>query len=362
MANTTILVIEDDADARMMYAIMLRSWGYEVLEADSGETGIKLAQQHKPDLIILDIMMPDMDGYEVCSRLRSNTNFHRIPIIFLSALDAMSDRIKGYTTGADDFITKGQVDYRELGVRIQAALSRTDRINETKGPARKGSVIGLTSLRGGVGVSTIAVNLAQYAGSASPWPVMLIDMAFPVGSLSLWSGLAGPRHTVELLSRPPAEINLALIDKFSVDHVQGFRFIPGPSTLTDYSGIRQESVERMLNLLMQEGYFVILDMGRSTMSLQWEIPSMCDWIGIVTSADPTSNTLASVLGEALPHNKVDPRALLLIYNDMTNRNPVDPSIGLPRNPDVFIPYENDVMEPDHRPYETLWSLITPTET
>lgn len=361
MANTTILVIEDDSDARMMYAIMLRSWGYDVVEAESGADGVNLAFQHKPDLILLDIMMPDMDGYEVCSRLRSNAAFHRIPIIFLSALDAMSDRIKGYTIGADDFITKGQVDYRELGARIQAALQRTDRINETRGPARKGNIVALCSLRGGVGVSTTTFNLAHYAAEISPWPVILIDLSFPVGSLSIWSGISGPRHTVELLSRSASEIDMKLIDKFSVDHIQGFRFIPGPSQITDYSAVRENSIARMLNVLMQEGYFVILDLGRTTLPLTWKIPAMCDWLGVLTTADPTASTMASILVGAFSRTN-DPRSVILIYNDLTNRNPVDPSIGLPRNPDVFIPYEANILEPDPRPYETLWSLMKSNES
>ena len=70
MPKTHILVIEDDDDARMMYGIMLRSWGYEVSEATTGREGIQAAERQPPDLILLDIMMPDMDGYEVCRQLR----------------------------------------------------------------------------------------------------------------------------------------------------------------------------------------------------------------------------------------------------------------------------------------------------
>ena len=125
MPKTHILVVEDDDDARMMYTIMLRSWGYEITEATTGGEGIRAAQKHKPDLILLDVMMPDMDGYEVCRQLRDDAQFHRVPILFLTALDAMDDRIKGYTLGGDDFLTKGHTDYKELGARIEAALKRT---------------------------------------------------------------------------------------------------------------------------------------------------------------------------------------------------------------------------------------------
>jgi pilus assembly protein CpaE len=358
MSKTHILVIEDDDDARMMYAIMLRSWGYEVSEATTGREGVRIALRQAPDLILLDIMMPDMDGYEVCQRLRTDPGFHRIPILFLTALDAMDDRIKGYTMGGDDFITKGQVDYKELGVRIKAALTRTTRFAESAESGGRGSVIGLLALRGGVGVSTLAMNLARYATTAADQPVILVDLALPVGSMSLWSGISGPRHTVSLLSRAPADIDMALISNYSLQNVYGSYFIPGPSTLTDLSGIRIQALKQMLQVLREEGYITILDLGRGTLPLMWRALLDCDWIGIVTSADTTSRAMAKMMMQTLPEQAIDPRALLLIFNDCTNQQPTDISLGLPRTPDVFVPYTEEFGDlADPSPFAHLWGLI-----
>jgi pilus assembly protein CpaE len=358
MAKTHILVIEDDEDARMMYAIMLRSWGYEVSEATTGRDGVKAALRQAPDLILLDIMMPDMDGYEVCRRLRSDPTFHRVPILFLTALDTMDDRIKGYTMGGDDFITKGHVDYKELGVRIKAALTRMTRFADSTETNGSGTVIGLLALRGGVGVSTLAMNLARYATTASDRPVILIDLGFPVGSMSLWSGITGPRNTVSLLSRAPAEIDMALISNYSLQNVYGSYFIPGPSTLTDLSGIRTQALKQMLQVLREEGYITILDLGRGTLPLMWRTMSDCDWIGLVTSADTTSRAMAKMMMQALPEQDIDPRSLLLIFNDSTNQQPTDISLGLPRTPDVFVPYTEEFGDlADPSPFAHLWDLI-----
>ena len=160
----------------------------------------------------------------------------------------MDDRIKGYTLGGDDFITKGQIDYKELGVRIKAALSRTERYLEpvTDEDHGIGSVLGFISLRGGVGVSTLALNFAQYISATGKQQSILIDLSLPVGSVSLWSGISGPRHTIALLSRPPSEIDIHLINNFSLQNVNGSYFIPGPPTLTDVSGVRIEAIERLL--------------------------------------------------------------------------------------------------------------------
>lgn len=365
MPKARILVIEDDDDARMMYSIMLRSWGYEIIEATTGGEGIRVAKKQKPDLILLDVMMPDMDGYRVCDQLRIDPEFQVVPILFLSALDAMDDRIKGYAIGGDDFITKGQVDYKELGARIQAAINRTKRIQPVASSVEKpgnGGSISLLSMRGGVGVSTIAVNLARQAATQNDSPIMLIDMAFPVGSISLWSGITGSRHIVELLSRPVTEMTLQNIRNFSLENVYGFSFIPGPPTITDMSGIRIEAVERMLHLLQQQGYFVILDLGRATLPLLWQVPSQCDWTAVVTSDERTSCSLANITMDSLVKQGVDPRSLLLLFNDMRGANPADISLGLPRSPDIFFPHTKNFQQlPKPSPLARLWALLTQTE-
>ncbi|HOT91988.1 MAG TPA: response regulator [Anaerolineae bacterium] len=356
MPKYRILVIEDDDDARMMYNIMLRSWGHEVAEATTGKEGLRIAQQLKPDLILLDIMMPDIDGYEVCRQLRSDPHFSTVPIIFFSALDAVDDRIKGYTIGGDDFITKGQIEHQELGARIQAALNRVQRLKlEAQTPkAKKGSVFGVLSLRGGVGVSTLALNLARHAAQWREQPTILLDLAFPVGSIGLWSGIEGARHSLELLSRNAADITLPQIQSFSLQDAHGFSFIPTPSVVMDLNSIRMETVQRTIGILREAGYFVIMDLGRGTLPLMWHIQSQCDWLAVVTSAETTSRALAGIALNTLPGKQ-----RLLIFNDATNAKPVDISLGLPHAPDVFIPYTQsfqDMREPS--PLSQLLSIVT----
>ncbi len=358
---TRILVVEDNDDAREMCNLMLRRLGYEVLNAVNGQEGLDIAQESVPDLILLDIMMPGMDGYEVCNRLRQNPIFRRVPIIFLTALDEIDDRVKAYTMGADDFLTKGQVTPRELEVRIKASLARTERLRESDAAGIAGSAVGLFSLRGGVGVSSLALNLAAYAVEHCNMPVMVIDMAFPVGSMGLWSGYTGKRHSVELLSNHPSELTLPQINHYALQHIQGFFVIPGPQTLVDLNTIQPGALEQVLTLLRKENYFVILDLGRPLPPLTWRVLRECDWTVAVTTPDITARKMASLALEMLPHQGIDQRKLLLLYNDITNVQPANPAIGLPRPPDAVVPYTPDlqglgnpgVMLP-------LWSLVEPT--
>ncbi len=102
----TILVIEDEAQTRKVLLNCLKFEGYKALEADNGRTGIKLAQKHHPDLIVCDIMMPDIDGYGVLSMLRQQLSTLAIPVIFLTAKVSMLDLRQGMDLGAEDYLTK----------------------------------------------------------------------------------------------------------------------------------------------------------------------------------------------------------------------------------------------------------------
>jgi len=116
----TILIVDDEPHIREIVGFALRQAGYETLEAEDGQQALLAEQSHKPDLIILDIMMPHMDGSEVCRRLRQHS---RVPIIFLSSRDDEIDRVLGLELGGDDYVTK-PFSPRELVARVKAVLRR----------------------------------------------------------------------------------------------------------------------------------------------------------------------------------------------------------------------------------------------
>ncbi len=122
-----ILVVEDENAIRFLLRENLEYEGYEVLDADNGATGFELAENEAPDLILLDLMLPQMSGMEVCKRLRASGN--QVPVIMLTARDQQMDKIIGLKTGADDYITK-PFDILELCARIEALLRRVGKPSE----------------------------------------------------------------------------------------------------------------------------------------------------------------------------------------------------------------------------------------
>jgi DNA-binding response OmpR family regulator len=123
MEKHRILIIEDNADTRRFLEAML-SKEFEVITAENGVIGIDFARNKNPDLIILDIMLPILSGYDACSLLKKDEKTKRIPIIFLSAKNSVSDITLGLTSGADDYLPK-PFDYKELLARVRARLRKT---------------------------------------------------------------------------------------------------------------------------------------------------------------------------------------------------------------------------------------------
>ena len=122
-----ILVIDDDLAISELVAVNLEMAGYDVSQAEDGIKGQALALQLQPDLIMLDLMLPKVDGFTVCQRLRRDERTAEIPILMLTALSQTQNKVEGFNAGADDYLTK-PFEVEELLARIRALLRRTDRI------------------------------------------------------------------------------------------------------------------------------------------------------------------------------------------------------------------------------------------
>lgn len=122
-----ILIVDDDRTIRMALRRHLENQGYIVTDATSGVEALKQFEQEMPDLVVSDVMMPEMDGFEFCRRLRATPSGQLIPFIFLSSLGELDDRIEGHQIGGDDYLIK-PFEPRELVAKIEAQLERSRRI------------------------------------------------------------------------------------------------------------------------------------------------------------------------------------------------------------------------------------------
>src|SRR5512136_2728938 len=153
-----ILIIDDDLDTLKLVGLMLQKQGYQIVAANNGPQGLTQAETENPDLILLDVMMPEMDGYEVTKRLRANPLTTNTPILMFTAKTQLDDKVTGFEAGADDYLTK-PTHPSELHAHVKALLARTSKgkLSTTPLPTDVPSMtIGVLAPRGGQGVSTVA--------------------------------------------------------------------------------------------------------------------------------------------------------------------------------------------------------------
>src|SRR4051812_29710095 len=118
-----VLIVDDDPDIQRLVSYNLTQAGFQVVTADTGRRALEIVQTHPPDLIILDLMLPDVDGIEVCRTLRQRENSRRIPVVMLTARSEEIDRVIGFELGADDYVMK-PFSPRELVLRVKSIFRR----------------------------------------------------------------------------------------------------------------------------------------------------------------------------------------------------------------------------------------------
>ncbi len=154
--ESTILIVEDDEPFRKLLGEQLEDEGYQVLHARDGVEGVQMVQQHRPDLVLLDVMMPRMDGWEVCHQVRQ---FSDVPIVILSGRLGERDKVRGLELGADDYITK-PFSPLEFMARVRAALRRGSQPVANNGIVRVDQRLVIDRTHGEVWVESRQVNLS----------------------------------------------------------------------------------------------------------------------------------------------------------------------------------------------------------
>src|SRR5450756_1979296 len=159
-----ILLIDDDLQSLKLIGLMLQRRGYAIVPAATGLEGLAKALTDTPDLVILDVMMDDLDGFEVCRRLRANPDTSRTPIIMFTAKSMVSDKVAGFQAGADDYLTK-PIHPNDLASRVETVLQRSRRFQSDSDSTDRARIVGFLGVKGGVGTTTLAMNVGAALAS-----------------------------------------------------------------------------------------------------------------------------------------------------------------------------------------------------
>jgi pilus assembly protein CpaE len=256
-----ILVVDDDPDTVKFINIMLSRLGYVVVAATSGMEALERVQTEHPDLIILDVMMPGMDGYEVSRNLRRNPKTATTPILMFTAKTTIEDKLAGYDAGVNLYLTK-PIHPIDLQANIRNLL--TQKLSKAEIAEDHGYVVGVLSATGGAGVSTIALNLAITYGKKFNVKVIAAEMRPGQGSWALDLNLSEPVGLVNLLGMELDDITADTVSKELIQTNFGIKILSASNqTEKVESAAATPQFERVIDQLKTLANLVVLDIGTS---------------------------------------------------------------------------------------------------
>ncbi len=317
---TTILVIDDDANTLRLIGYMLERGGYQVKQAGDGEDGLAKAFAQPPDLVIADVMMPGLSGYEVCERLRADARTAHVPIIILTARSQRVDQQTALESGADLYLSK-PVTPDELLTNIKELLSRpTDVPPPAAVKILAGRIISVFSLRGGVGVSSVAVNLAVALAQQYEDAVPLLDLSLAAGHAAIMLNLRPKRTVAHLLV---GRVDSEAIEKHLLPHPSGVRLLAAPPVPPPSGAIPADAVERLLEALKPHYSHIVVDTQSSLDDVTMSVLKASDTILLVFSPEVLSVQTTLATRQVLQHRGIAPEKMLLVLNQTM------PKPGLP---------------------------------
>jgi len=281
-----IIVVDDDPETLRLVGLMLQRQGYQIAPANNGTIALSLAHTEKPDLILLDIMMPDLDGYQVTQQLRANPETASIPVLMFTAKSQVEDKVIGYEVGADDYLTK-PIHPAELVAHVKALLSRRKPRDTTSTTGNRGTTIGLVAARGGIGVSTLTLNLAISYHNLTKDNVIAVELRPGHGSWAYDLGFSEPTGLNNLLQLKPNEITTSAIESELVRTVFGIRMLMASHQIADFHLVNAiPQIQSLLQQLPLMAELVLIDIGDPCLPDLDRAIAFCDEIMVVTEPYP----------------------------------------------------------------------------
>ncbi len=283
-----ILIVDDDVETLRLVGLMLQRQGYKIIAANNGSQAIATAKMEQPDLILLDIMMPDMDGYEVTKQIRSDSAIQQTPIIMFTAKGMVDDKVAGFDAGVDDYLTK-PTHPAELTAHVKALLSRNVK-RPTGSLQPKGMVIAVMSAKGGIGATTLAMNVGVALRQKTKNEVIVAEMRPSQGTLGIDLGYTNVNELNRLLKHPANELTSNMVENELVIHSSGVKLLMASYDPQSIEFINAtDRLAAIIKFLAQLGQYVILDIGSNILPGVESILSLCN--EMILCVEPMPNTV-----------------------------------------------------------------------
>jgi DNA-binding response OmpR family regulator len=292
-----ILIVDDDADTVKFISLMLTRMGYETLSALNGREALEQAHSQHPDLIIMDVMMPGLDGFEVTRTLRRHPETATTPILMFTAKTQVDDKLTGYDAGVNIYLTK-PIHPIDLQANIKTLLAQKHTRVEVA--SEKGYVIGVMAAKGGQGVSTIALNLALAYHQKNQVKVIAAECKPGQGAWAQELNLADASGLASMLRKDVTELTQPAVNNALVPIIHRINLLLASNDLKDVTLVNANAqFEAVLQHLSQLAALVVLDIGTSFHPALEQIIHQCNEIILVTDPHPNAVKHTQNLANAL---------------------------------------------------------------
>jgi pilus assembly protein CpaE len=368
---TRILFVDDEPINHPLVARALEALGAQLQFAENGKQAIALAHSLTPDLLITDVMMPDLTGYEVTRQLRREAQFASLPILVLTAQSGLQDKLKSFEAGADDHMTK-PFEPAELAARVTALLRRVEAARAAAlepAPKEGGRMIALHSLRGGTGCSSLAVNLG--VGLVSLWqkPTVLLDLTMTAGQVALMLNMTLRRTWADISHLGPADLDPELLASVVGRHESGLSFVAAPTFPSQAQPLREEMLAAAIGQFRNKYEYVLADLPHDFSEAALPALDAADLILMVGTPDMASIRAVTAALDTYRRLGYGPEKTRLLLNATfpqagLPKEKIESALGLqaiaviPYVQNVFVEAINRGVPPVHdRPQEAITGLL-----
>ncbi|GAB4547894.1 MAG: response regulator [Anaerolineae bacterium] len=336
----TILIIDDDPDVTRLIEFALRRAGHQVLTARDGETGLSITQAEHPDLVIADVMMPRLNGYEYCRRVRAQKDLADILILIFTARFQSVDRQAALEAGATDYLPK-TVQPADLIAHVERLLGEAP----AAGVPKLGEVVAAFSLRGGAGVTSLAVNLAVAVALSRRQPVALVDLSPLAGHAALMLNLAYGKGLRKALGASQ-QIETETLQPHWKKHDSGVHVLPSTASPGDAGEVSPGLVQPLADHLRHSFSLIVLDVPAILSGTTAAALTVADRILLIVTPDVAAVQSATVALQALDTMDVESERVWVVLNSPGGVGGLPEeaiSKALKRPLAASIPYEPDML-------------------
>jgi pilus assembly protein CpaE len=338
MAN--ILVIDDDNDILRILESTLKRAGHTIITAINGEQGLAAARAHHPDLVVCDLMMPNMTGYEFCKQVRADPNLQHIPIIIFSARFQPIDEQTARDAGATDYLPKSTAPDILVNRIAELLPVSTQRMTP-------GGMIGLFSLRGGAGVTSLAVNLSIALTLTQKISVGLVDLAQQGGHTAVMLGMKPTSNVTQAIASVQKDFTGNTLNAHFMHHSSGIQLLASTPTFVQAWPPTDDGLLNLINSLRSIFAIAVLDVPHILEPHYSPILQLMDKIVLILSTDLPSLQSTAIALQGLTKLGLTDDNIELVVNQITPYHSLPVSTiqnALNRPILATIPFEADMVK------------------